>query len=406
MQSQHNTNLSYEEGRIELALQAYTSRQFKSLRRAAAAFSVRHQRLSDRLNEIKHRAQAPPNCRKLSPAEEQTIVRYILDLDARGFAPRLPEIADMADKLLAERGGIPVGQRWPSRFVSRTEEVKMAFNRAKDRQRILQEDPEIISAWFKLVRTTIEEYGVYTDDIHNFDETGFQMGVIGSMKVVTGSERRTRPNLIQPGDREWVTNVQSICAAGYAIPPFIIYKGRVHISAWYEQADIPYDWKISVSENGWTNNALGLEWLKHFDAHTKTRQVGVYRLLILDGHESHLNQDFKDYCLVRKILTLCMPAHSSHILQPLDVVCFSPLKLKYSQRVRDLARRRVYHINKEGFLPAFKDAFLDVFTYDNCRKAFEAAGLVPINAQRVLDRLEVCLRTPSLLPLPGTPWQS
>jgi hypothetical protein len=147
----------------------------------------------------------------------------------------------MADKLLAERGGIPVGQRWPSRFVSRTEEVKMAFNRAKDRQRILQEDPEIISAWFKLVRTTIEEYGVYTDDIHNFDETGFQMGVIGSMKVVTGSERRTRPNLIQPGDREWVTNVQSICAAGYAIPPFIIYKGRVHISAWYEQADIPYD---------------------------------------------------------------------------------------------------------------------------------------------------------------------
>jgi hypothetical protein len=101
-----------------------------------------------------------------------------------------------------------------------------------------------------------------------------------------------------------------------------------------------------------------------------------------------------------------MPAHSSHILQPLDVVCFSPLKLKYSQRVRDLARRRVYHINKEGFLPAFKDAFLDVFTYDNCRKAFEAAGLVPIDAQRVLDRLKVYLRTPSPAPLPGTPWQS
>jgi hypothetical protein len=406
MQSQYNTNLSYKEGRIELALQAYTLRQFKSLRRAATAFGVQHQRLSDRLNEIKHRAQAPPNCQKLSPTEAQTIVRYILNLDARGFAPRLCEVADMADKLLAARGGTPVGKNWPYRFVSRTEELKMVFNRAKDRQRILQEDPEIISAWFELVRTTIEEYGVYTDDIHNFDETGFQMGVIGSMKVVTGSERRTRPNLIQPGDREWVTVVQSICAAGYAIPPFIIYKGRVHISAWYEQADIPYDWKISVSENGWTNNALGLEWLKHFDAHTEARTRGAYRLLILDGHESHLNQDFKDYCLVRKILTLCMPAHSSHILQPLDVVCFSPLKLKYSQRVRDLARRRVYHINKEGFLPAFKDAFLDVFTYDNCRKAFEAAGLVPIDAQRVLDRLEVCLRTPSPAPLPGTPWQS
>jgi hypothetical protein len=106
----------------------------------------------------------------------------------------------------------------------------------------------------------------------------------------------------------------------------------------------------------------------------------VYRLLILDGHESHLNQDFKDYCLERKILTLCMPPHSSHILQPLDVVCFSPLKRKYSQRVRDLARRRVFHINKEGFLPAFKDAFFDVFTEKNCKKAFEAAGLIPLDA--------------------------
>ena len=133
--------------------------------------------------------------------------------------------------------------------------------------------------WFELIRGTIEKYGVQAEDIHNFDETGFQMGVIGSMKDVTGSERRTRPNLIQPGDGEWVTVIQSICAAGNATPPFIIYKGRVHISAWYEEAHIPHDWKLSVSDNGWTNNALGLEWLKHFDEHTKARQVGSYRLL-------------------------------------------------------------------------------------------------------------------------------
>jgi hypothetical protein len=312
----------------------------------------------------------------------------------------------MADKLLGVRGGKPVGKQWAERFVTRSAELKMAFNRAKDRQRVLREDPETIGAWFKLVEETKAKYGVHDDDIHNFDETGFQMGVIGSMKVVTGAERRTRPNLIQPGDREWVTVVQSICAAGYATPPFIIYKGRVHISAWYEEADIPRNWKISVSDNGWTNNALGLEWLKHFDAHTEARQVGGYRLLILDGHESHLNQGFKDYCLENKILTLCMPSHSSHILQPLDVVCFSPLKRKYSQRVRDLARRRVYHINKEGFLPAFKDAFFDVFTEKNCQKAFEASGLVPINAQVVLDRLEVRLHTPPAPPPQETPWQS
>jgi hypothetical protein len=88
------------------------------------------------------------------------------------------------------------------------------------------------------------------------------------------------------------------------------------------------------------------------------------------------------------------------------VVCFSPLKRKYSQRVRDLARRRVFYINKEGFLPAFKDAFFDVFTEENCRKAFEASGIVPINAQIVLDRLEVRLRTLLAPLLLETPRQS
>jgi hypothetical protein len=69
---------------------------------------------------------------------------------------------------------------------------------------MLQEDLEIISTWFKLVKDTKAQYGVHDDNIHNFDETGFQMGIISLMKVITGAERRTRPNLIQLGNREWV----------------------------------------------------------------------------------------------------------------------------------------------------------------------------------------------------------
>src|ERR1700712_2010773 len=105
MQTQHNSLQSYEEGRIDLALQVYLSHQLKSLRRAAAAFNVRHQRLSDRLHGITNRRQTRPGIHKLTLIEEQTIVRCILNLDARGFAPRLCEVADMANTLLATRGG-------------------------------------------------------------------------------------------------------------------------------------------------------------------------------------------------------------------------------------------------------------------------------------------------------------
>jgi hypothetical protein len=46
-----------------------------------------------------------------------------------------------------------------------------------------------------------------------------------------------------------------------------------------------------------------------------------------------------------------------------------------------------------------------VFTEAICRKTFKASGLVPLNAQVVLDRLEVRLRTPPAPPLQETPWQ-
>ncbi|KAF1923574.1 uncharacterized protein M421DRAFT_425635 [Didymella exigua CBS 183.55] len=72
-----------------------------------------------------------------------------------------------------------------------------------------------------LVEGTKAKYSIYNNNI----------GVIGLIKVVTGAERRAQPKLVQPGDWEWVTVIQSICAAGYATPPFIIYKGRIHISA-------------------------------------------------------------------------------------------------------------------------------------------------------------------------------
>jgi hypothetical protein len=55
----------------------------------------------------------------------------------------------------------------------------------------------------------------------------------------------------------------------------------------YKEPSIPHNWVITVSENGWTNNELGLKWLKHFDEHTETRTVGSYRLLVLDSYESY-----------------------------------------------------------------------------------------------------------------------
>ena len=47
--------------------------------------------------------------------------------------------------------------------------------------------------WFKMVLNMKAKYGILDEDIYNFDETGFQMGVIATARVITGTKRRGRP---------------------------------------------------------------------------------------------------------------------------------------------------------------------------------------------------------------------
>jgi hypothetical protein len=157
------------------------------------------------------------------------------------------------------------------------------------------------------------------------------MGMIGSGVIVTRGERYRRPKKVQPRNREWVTVIQAINAEGWAVQPFIVFAGQNHLSNWYQESNLPGDWVITTTPNGWTDNQTGLDWLKHFDRCTANRSVGSYRLLILDGHESHQSFNFERYCKDNKIIPLYMPPHSSHLLQPLDVGCFGPLKKAYGR---------------------------------------------------------------------------
>jgi hypothetical protein len=103
------------------------------------------------------------------------------------------------------------------------------------------------------------------------------MGLIATTKVVTRSNIPGRPYLIQPGQREWVTIIKCISLTGFSVPPCIIFKGKVYIKGWFEELDLPATWRIKLSANGWTINAIGLWWLKKvFIPAITARIVGQY----------------------------------------------------------------------------------------------------------------------------------
>jgi hypothetical protein len=145
----------------------------------------------------------------------------------------------------------------------------------------------------------------------------------------------------------------------------LIIAGKTHLDSWYDEVEFPPQWRASVSQNGWTTNELAMDWVRHFEEFTAPRKLGVYRLLVLDGHESHHSDEFEEYCKAHNIITLCMPPHSSHILQPLDVGCFGPLKKSYGRQIEHLMRQQCTHVTKEDFIPAFRVAFGESLTESN-----------------------------------------
>jgi hypothetical protein len=90
-----------------------------------------------------------------------------------------------------------------------------------------------------------------------------------------------------------------------------------------------------------------------------------------------------------------MPPHSSHILQPLDVGCFGPLKAAYGKQIESLMRANITHIAKEDFLPAFCAAHYVAMTARNIQGGFRGAGLVPFDPESVISRLDLRIQTPT-----------
>lgn len=184
--------LSKEE-RIKEAVQTITPPQELSLLRAAAAYNVPETTLRRRRTGKMSQRDTHPRLSSHQKTEDEALIYYIKNLDTQRFAPTLRSVEDMANQLRAARGDKPVGPRWASNFVKREGELKSRLNRQRNGQIVLCSDPEVIRPWFDLVRNVKAKYSMLDEDIYNFDETGFTMGVGNRVKIVTASERRTEP---------------------------------------------------------------------------------------------------------------------------------------------------------------------------------------------------------------------
>lgn len=242
-----------------------------------------------------------------------------------------------------EISGKPVGEIWPKRFRKRHPDLKMKKATGLEKARAKALNQFAVDEFFDMLTDVIQEYNITPGNIYNMDEKGIQLGIGARITAMIDRDQKAVYS-IEDGNRELVTVIECICADGSAIHPSVIFQGQRRNSEWgrnnpcnarsvsllLKDLDLVYlltgIYSISVSPNGWTDQELGATWLQNdFDPATRDKAAGQYRLLILDGHNSHCTFTLCKYATDRKIIIICLPSHTTHALQPCDVGAFGLL---------------------------------------------------------------------------------
>lgn len=326
----------------------------------------------------------------LNPQQEKTLVKYIDGLCARHLTPTRQMIRNFAEETCGRRPG----KDWVQRFLIRHPDTLVSkWTLGLDHNRARADSAFKYALYFELLKQKIDQHKVEPRHTYNMDEKGFLLGVLSKPKRVFSRPRYEEGSIkqvVQDGNREWITTIAAICADGTALSPSLIYQATTGLiqDSWLQNFDPSKHYCFFASSpSGWTNDILGLEWLtKVFDRETKEKARRAWRLLILDGHGSHINMRFIEYCDRNRILLAVYPPHSTHTLQPLDVSLFRPLSQAYSIELANFMDdcQGFTSLSKRDFFRLFWRAWNTSFTTKNILSGFECTGLYPFNPERVI----------------------
>jgi DDE superfamily endonuclease/Tc5 transposase-like DNA-binding protein len=394
----------YDE-RMEKALEFHQSNAKRPLIDVAALFNVNRSTLYRRIHAISGPRYGRSRTHgRLDDAQEKALCRYIDRLDAVGLAVRKDFILAAANNILRDAAEVPddvqgIKMPWITRFLKRYE-YTVVPQRTLERDRQMAEDVDNIHEWYLKFNSVIQDEGILPDDIWNMDETGFRIGIGKDQLVVTRKRRVTY--LGSPSNRESATLIEYISATGNHLPPLIIMSGERHMSRWYVTETLEDDAVISVTPTGYSNDNIALHWIHHFEQKSRGSMRGMKRLLLLDGHGSHHTKEFIEYCEYHDIIPFGLPPHTTHLMQPLDVVVFQPYKHYHAKAVDILIRDSCTAITKLEFLGMIRDIREETFKTSTIISAFKKTGIHPFNPQIVLQQVlerRAAIRTPS----PATP---
>ena len=331
----------------------------------------------------------------LSIEQEACLSEWAIALNLGGVSPTHALLTSIAAKL--RNDGRPADQwryphkNWVTRFIQRHPALQTCRSKPMEGARIKQVTKASLEDHIDRFTKVISDFDIPSDFWANIDETGMADGLAKSGPVIGLAGRKAL--VAQEGSRDWKSIIHCIGTNGKSSTPAIIFKGKDLYNQWFQicsEGGIP-SWHYSHAEKGFSTLLHLLEWFqKVYLVEFPAPNPNQWRLLIMDGHSTHVDVDFVMAALSNKVFLYYLPPHHSHVAQPLDVGVFGPLKHHYREYYnRHATGYEGAAIEKQLFIKAYEYAYLKEFTPSNIAGAWRKAGLIPLNRTKLLSHPDI-----------------
>ena len=368
-----------------------------SVRAASIKFHIPRKTLDDHLKKrVEHGARPGPRT-ALTKVEEDSLVSYLVYMSQLGF-PLTRTMLKAYAWAISKRSGsssrfnpdLGPGDHWCSNFMSRHSNLSLRKVDSLDRDRAEAFNKNVVDKYFCLLGEKLDELNLKDKprQIYNCDESFLPLDTTKEKVIALKGSKSVYSQAT--GTREHITLLCCASAAGLPHPPMIIYANSFPGGQYRFQG--PDDALYAKSDSGWVDSELFQTWLtKLFIKHAVSQRP---LLLLVDGHKSHVTLDVIDICRENNIVLFCLPPHTTHALQPLDVSVFKALKANYAKTVRALcAKKPTLVISKREFSKVLKVPFEQSFSLVNVKSGFRKCGIYPFDPSAIATEK----MTPSLL---------
>ena len=199
--------------------------------------------------------------------------------------------------------------------------------------------------------------------------------------------------------------IETIIANSTTIPLMIIIQGRVHMENWYTDK-LDDNVQVVLSDSGYINSELALIYLDYLIKHTNAGIDKPTKVLLMDQHRSHMDNDFIIKAIANNIYLFPFPKHLTHILQPLNVSVFYLYKHQYKRAVQYIIHNLDIDYNIASFLCDLGEIRDDIFKRGTILGAFRKAGIQLISCDIAIEKMKIYAppKLPSIEPqLPALP---